>query len=571
MNPSLQPVSGPRLSTSRSPSIAGSRTADSFTGRALLWGAWMSPAILTVPHAAGLVQIIAAVAVAAGLAGVVAFLPRLLWKAACWLTLAAIPFTLWWCGAAAIGGAGPGYDQAVAALETNSGEALGALRFVLQSPSFDLAAILHLLLVSLALRAVLRPRPAAGGESAAQRRVHLCLLASLLPLWLCAWLAMDPAGFMYRTSPLFGVATLASPLGSAVEMAAMRVRILQLHREMGYRRARAPATMAVTTPILAIFIIGESARADGYGPNLRGRGAASRQLAERVDAGLGSWLPVTCASSDGTALSVPMLLTATPPARRDQAPSLPTFLGILKADGFRTAWLANNDAGPDARETGHDLYAGAFVVNPDSLRPASFEVSKYDDNLIEPARRFAGAVSRPEAMILHTIGSHFPYEWRYPPTFFPPEPAGLSSDDLKDLRYDRSLEYGAHVILQVATILDHSAAPAFLVYTSDHGENLPRDHNGLWAHLGPRTSTEDGFVPSFVLWNKAMAQTGRPARLLAKLVSAQQIAHADVTRLFLALAGITGEPVEPTPDPTIWGRVSVGDAYGVIRCSALKP
>jgi hypothetical protein len=61
-----------------------------------------------------------------------------------------------------------------------------------------------------------------------------------------------------------------------------------------------------------------------------------------------------------------MLLTATPPGNEPKAAIASTILGILKADGFKTAWLANNEAGPHARERGHDLYAGVFNVNPDA-------------------------------------------------------------------------------------------------------------------------------------------------------------------------------------------------------------
>lgn len=160
-------------------------------------------------------------------------------------------------------------------------------------------------------------------------------------------------------------------------------------------------------PLLAIFIIGESARAGTYGPSQAERGAASKELAERIKRGLGQWLPTTCASSDGTHLSVPLLLTALPPERRDEAPRAPTILGILKASGFSTAWLANNEAGDDAREAGHDLYVSRYHTNPDQF---SYETAgvrwKLDEDMLPVAQHFVGKVDRPKAMILHTIGNH---------------------------------------------------------------------------------------------------------------------------------------------------------------------
>jgi glucan phosphoethanolaminetransferase (alkaline phosphatase superfamily) len=361
-------------------------------------------------------------------------------------------------------------------------------------------------------------------------------------------------------------------LGSASEITIEKLRLLAWYHERGYRRQAARPSTRITAPTLAIFIVGESVRADAYGPSQTDRGPASRELAARISGGLGSWLPTTCASSDGTHLSVPLLLTETAPQNRDQAAVAPTVLGILKANGFSTAWLSNNEAGSDAREAGHDLYAGRFEVNPDKVMGASaLQTWQFDEDMIPTVKRFVGGLGKPKALILHFIGSHIEYGSRYPRDFFPPEPEELGADARERLRYERSLEYEARTILKVAAILDSASAPAFLVYTSDHGENLHEDHNGVLVHLGPRTTRRDGTVPSFALWNRAMAASGEPARALAKLSGAKEIAHADVATLFLTLAGMRSGPVQPTLDPTIWGRISIGDAYSPVHCSQLKP
>lgn len=557
------------------------------SGRLWLWCAWCCTAWLTVPNAPSLLDAVAEVVVVAGLAGVLSFLPRSWWKVSCIATVIALPYTLWWCGVAAAGGAGAEYDAAVAAMETNPSEAAGALKYVLNLPSFVVIAAAHMLFLALACAAAWPRTPGKSSQGRERRAINVALLVSVASLALCALLVMHTTRGDLRAHGLFGAATVASPLGSAGEIVAAgieaaaarqkdldwqsRLHTLKRTAKPVYGRQEAHASRTVTTPVLAIFIVGESVRADGYGPGRRNRGAASRELAERIDSGLGAWLPTTCASSDGTHRAVPMLLTATPPEREPQAAIAPTVLGILKADGFRTAWLANNEAGPRARERGHDLYAGAFNVNPDAADGAPLKDWKFDADMVPTAKEFAGAVLGPTALIIHTQGNHIPYEWRYPHEFFPPEPAHLGTDELVELRYARALEYGARVILEVAAILDSTAAPAFLIYVSDHGENLPSDHNGLMTHLGPRTSIAAGTVPAFVLWNKAMADSGKPAQALAKLLSAKQIAQADVARLFLILAGAEDGPLAPTGNPKIWGRVSVGDSYDAVPCSELRP
>jgi glucan phosphoethanolaminetransferase (alkaline phosphatase superfamily) len=510
-----------------------------------------------------------AAAIAAAPAGIVASLPPRAWQVACVLSVVALPFTIWWCGFAAIDHTGPGIEAFTALFWSNYQDALGGGRLVAREPTFILAVLGHCLFLVLASRGLLSP--SAGRQADLPRTWRQwVLLLSLLPLTLSSILGMND--FYSHKAMLFGPETSSSPLGSAGEIVLEEARLAMLHSEIGYRRQRAQSSIRIKEPVLAIFIIGESARADTYGPNRIDRGADSKALAERIKAGLGAWLPTTCASSDGTHLSVPLLLTATSPQNRDEATRKPTVLGILKASGFSTAWVSNNEAGADARESGHDLYAGRGRPDADHFGDADLGKGwELDQDMLPLAQHFVGTVDRPKAMLLHTFGNHISYQDRYPPKSFPPEPPLLDSEQLENLRYTRAAEYGAQTILKVAALLDSTSAPAFLVYTSDHGENLHSDHNGVAMHLGPRTTIEDGTVPSFVLWNQAMAKTSLPARTLAELVGAGMIAHAEVANVFLALAGVRDGPVAPTLNPTTWGRISVGDSYSAVPCSALQP
>jgi hypothetical protein len=293
-------------------------------------------------------------------------------------------------------------------------------------------------------------------------------------------------------------------------------------------------------------------------------------LDERIKHGLGSWLPATCAGANGTHVSVPLLLTATPAQRYAEAAAAPSVLAELKAAGFATAWLSNQDTSIFA-EKGHDYY---WTVSTVAALSGAF-----DEELVPLAAAFAAPLmrpdalaSRPRAIVAHTMGSHFDYRQRYPAALFPSEPDGLSAERLLSLRYARSVEYTAKVLGEWAELLDRATVPAYLMFSGDHGENLPDDHNGLTAHLGPRASVHDGTTTSLVLWNRAMAESGRPARALALLQVAPMIAHVDVARAFLALADMVPSPVVPAPDPQILAPVTAGEPYfRANACARLMP
>ena len=121
-----------------------------------------------------------------------------------------------------------------------------------------------------------------------------------------------------------------------------------------------------------------------------------------------------------------------------------------------------------------------------------------------------------------------------------------------------------------ATILDNQAEPAFLVFTSDHGENMPSDGTGKRYHAGPSSGRNDTIVPTLVLWNKAFLASGR-ARVLNDVVNAGGlIAHRDVARAWLALEGMPGRLL-PTLNPMTWAARTPGESVGAVACASLGP
>ncbi len=536
--------------------------------RLLLWSALCMPTLASARPLA-LADRAAAVALwSASSALIIAALPDRAFRAARWLTLAALPAILWWTGFAALNGVGPGWEAAVAVVSTSPREALEAASLAAEARGFVGTAIATfvLLLGSLAWRP---PTPARGNARAANLR-QIALAAALLP-------------FAYS-----GVATLAdsklpalflpsdadfSPLGSALRLAQEALsRSLDDGPSATPQRRPAPsAPRRVSDPMLAILVIGESLRADSLGPHQAGRGAASRQLSERIARGLGTWLPVTCAGANGTHASVPLLLTATPPARHRDARTAPSLLALLRAAGYSTAWLDNQDT-VSFHEVGNDY---EWKVGPiASLRGG------FDEALLAPATAFVAPLldaeqaprARPRALVAQTMGSHFDYRLRYPEALFGAEPAGLKGSERVALQYARSVEYTALVLTRWANLLDRTRVPAFLVFTGDHGENLAIDGNGLVAHLGPRASLRDGTTTSLLLWNRALAEGGRAERLLRPLRAAPMISHVDVARAFLALAGLSDTAVEPEPDPKILAPVALGQLHSQLsRCTDLRP
>ncbi|MFL6657270.1 MAG: sulfatase-like hydrolase/transferase [Massilia sp.] len=491
-------------------------------------------------------------------AALLAALPLRRLRLVAYLSALALPWTCAWIATVAITGMGPSNAMMASATEGAFKEVLIGMGMALSTPAFLFSAGLTLATLVWAFRAT---RQAQARVSHAVGIVFLCLLVP------SSAAVLDGANFLSFSQIIGPEARIAVPwlshLGMVKEALAVRLARAAFGEvsskgELSLRSASSATRQFEAMQGLGVLVIGESLRADAFlGPT---SGPWSQALALRLRAGLGVHLPDACAGSNGTFASMPRLLTGVDVADVHGAAQNPTLLALAKAAGAKTAYINNHEIWV-LPEAGHDLLQ----------KTSSMEFNAYDEVAVEALSDFIKRTGPgPKAAVLHLYGQHFYYQDRYPARLFPPEPPGLDADALLQLRYARSVEFTVRVLLQAATVLDAQKEPAFLVFTSDHGENLPSDKTGKHFHSGPSSGTHDTTVPSLVLWNRAFADSGKPA-LLDELVKARGlIAHRDLAKAWLALMGMPGKVVA-TEHPSTWGARVPGDQLGAISCTSLSP
>lgn len=481
--------------------------------------------------------------------------PGRLARLSAYLLCLLLPLTLAWIGAVASTGMGP----SIASLESVSAgafkEVRTALAVVLRTPGFQWIAGLTVLVTLLAARLAHRHAwPASRGWAG------LPFLVLLVP---ASASVLDAAGLRSFGRLAGPEARISVPWLSHLEtlkagLTALAASHLQQPGDTPgpMRSATGVAATFSTEPGVAIFIVGESLRADAL--LQPGRGPGSEALLARLADGLGARLPDTCAGGNGTFVSVPKLLTAAPGDASSPEPTRPSLLALARAGGARSAYINNHEVWV-MPETGHDLVQKISSTETISLDEVAIEAA---ENFIRRERHAPSL-----ALVVHLYGQHFFYEDRYPGTLFGPEPDFSSAAAQEAFRYQRAAEYGALVLARAARLLDSLETPAYLVFTSDHGENLLDDRSGRHFHAGPISSRQDTLVPALVLWNRAFAASGRPQRL-APLRDARLISHRDVARAWLALQGAP-DRLAPVPDPMTWGALNPGETSGPLRCATL--
>ena len=509
--------------------------------RPLFFAAWACPTIALLFGELPVVRIIAAVLAVMLSGAAISTLPPTGFRLVRLITCLIFPLTWLWVGYVTLNGNGPTAIDALTALEnTNSSEAYTALGLMVNARSVLIGLLQAGLLAGSYLSGTTRFGPL----------LRATLAAALVAITTCAWAQLlwtHGAAFLPTRQDWENF-----PYGSLIDLIDTSMEHPRVVRAAAKIERRVSAEARVKQSIDAIFIVGETFRFDRDWSDLKSRQSFA-PLAKRINEGLGVLLPKVCASADGTALSVPMLVTGVPPARREEAETAPSGLARLGAAGYATAWIsAQNDWW--FRDEHHNLFR---VLD-----------KGYDDALLPLVSAFLGRRdSRNKAIVLHLMDSHAAYLDRYPPM---DEPVGLDREQAEVLRYHRANDHTLALLSKIAALLDSLSVPAFAIYVSDHGENLLADHNGLHFHLGARTTAKAAYVPSFVFWNSAFRQAVDPETRLKDDLAAPSLAHADIYSIWMSFGGIP-TVVAPTKEPEIFGKVSLTDVKGAVPCSALAP
>lgn len=261
-----------------------------------------------------------------------------------------------------------------------------------------------------------------------------------------------------------------------------------------------------------VIVLGESARGDhfglnGYARNTTPKLAARKNLISFPDV-------ISCTALTRTA--IPCMLTRTTLADAahstlELTPRESSLIGLLRAQGFETLWLGTQGAhsfadAPFTRmmnEAHHTVLLNQYTAGAE-IRDA--EALPYIEQFLKGEAPY-------KLLIFHTMGSHWPYQARYPQEFerFTPVCAPPSAVERFVLlqsameecdripgalvnSYDNSILYTDSMLDQLLSRLE--AENALVLYASDHGQSL--GENGHYLH-GDMTVPEQRH-PAMLLW-----------------------------------------------------------------------
>ena len=274
-------------------------------------------------------------------------------------------------------------------------------------------------------------------------------------------------------------------------------------------------------PEVYVMVVGETARAHNF--SLYGYPRNTNPLLSKTP-GITVFSDATT-QSNTTHKSVPMLLSA---ASAEDFPRLFHEKGILAAfreAGFHTVFISNQLPNHSFIDfLGEQADEHYFLKKEESAQG-----SHYDEDLLQKLDKILPEVDASSSIhyryrklfvVLHTYGSHFNYQERYPRSFAYFKPDGRSEampENRRDLlnAYDNTIRYTDYILHGIVERLQkwelvqtkarnkpdgiYCQPTSAMLYTSDHGENIFDDNRKLFLHAAPKASDYELHVP-FIIW-----------------------------------------------------------------------
>ncbi|SDK49876.1 heptose-I-phosphate ethanolaminephosphotransferase [Methylophilus rhizosphaerae] len=267
--------------------------------------------------------------------------------------------------------------------------------------------------------------------------------------------------------------------------------------------------------------------------------------------------------------SLQQVLTFADQQHPDAYKTQPSLVAMMKQAGYHVTWITNQQT-----LTGRNTMLTTFAKQADKQYFLNNErrqnAYSFDEKVLPP---FAETLSDPhpkKLIIVHLLGTHMKYSYRYPENFDVFKTAeGLPVKGLDEAKsalvnsYDNAIRYNDWVMSQLIAALKAKQQHSLLVYFSDHGEDVYDTPPHNFQGRNEAAPTLPMYSIPFMVWHSANwfnAQT-----LLANVDTHRQYDNADLIYTLADLMGLSFDGFQPgeslvnarfTPD-----NILVGDPY----------
>lgn len=329
-------------------------------------------------------------------------------------------------------------------------------------------------------------------------------------------------------------------MAATTEVFAMEREIDRMQEQLKDFSFRAERQDTIPGKEIYVLVIGESSRYGNY--SLNGYNRPTSPLLDKQKNLVSYSKALT--TSNLTNIAIQQILTRATPDNPDIAYKEKALPDAFIECGFSTAWLAS--------QSSSDRFVKRITADMDYtfFSTTDFDsADNYDGKLLPHLDSVLSLDKQKQLIVIHTLGSHFRYNARYPESFcrFTPslhdntgyDVVSPSNKEMLVNSYDNSICYTDYVLNEIIRKVDAEKAVSAVVYLSDHAENLYDDERNLAVHGNTEPSIYELHIPLFI-WTSAAYRYARPEKVEAiedhkeKKVSTSNLFHS-----FLDIAALS--------------------------------
>ncbi len=183
----------------------------------------------------------------------------------------------------------------------------------------------------------------------------------------------------------------------------------------------------------------------------------------------------------------------------------PTLINMMKQAGYKTYWITNQQT-----QTKRNTMLTTFSRQADEQvylnNNRSQDSSQYDGVVIKPFEKILKSAEAKKFIVIHLLGTHRKYHYRYPDDFAAFEgkndvPKWLDSDQVEEYNeYDNAILYNDYVVAQLIKTLKENDDKGMLTYFSDHGEEVYDNPEKLFAGRNEGSPSSPMYTVPFIIW-----------------------------------------------------------------------
>ncbi|MEN0106792.1 MAG: phosphoethanolamine transferase CptA [Pseudomonas sp.] len=260
----------------------------------------------------------------------------------------------------------------------------------------------------------------------------------------------------------------------------------------------------------------------------------------------------------------------------------PSIVSVMKQAGFKTYWITNQQT-----MTKRNTMLTTFSEQADEQvylnNNRNQNARQYDGDVLAPFAKVLQEDAPKKFIVVHLLGTHMSYQYRYPPEFEKftnrsGAPAGLRDDQLPTYNaYDNAVLYNDFVVSSLIKEYAQKDDNGFLLYLSDHGEDVFDSPTGNVLGRNEAKPTAPMYTIPFMVWASPKWRQGHEWSFIAdtkRPYSSSQLIHT-----WADLAGLTFDEYDASKSivsPAFKERPRmIGNPYGtkksLIDFSLIKP